>query len=102
MRIRIKHAGYLPHSDEHMYHILCDNGHADIIYEHTLNTDEYMDSDDRLWDPANSGWVDVSCDGCGYTYRERVYYGLTVHCPVCDTPETIPKGAILDEFNCDD
>lgn len=81
-----------------MYFILCDNGHADILFERALITDDYIESDDRLWSEG-SGWADLKCDCCGHEYRERVYVGMSVQCPVCDTLEVIPAGVELEDLN---
>jgi len=89
--------GYCPVTQEHAYMVLFENGHADLCYERELLPNE-LEVDDKLWSEG-SGWANMCCDQCGHYYRERVYVGMVLECPVCGMTETIPVGAILEESN---
>ena len=98
MKVYCKHAGCSPALNKHYYHILTETGHADYIWEEQYFPSGEYDMPDELWSDK-SGWVDLVCDKCGYEYRERVYIGMVVVCPICGEPELIPENAILEESN---
>jgi ribosomal protein S27E len=91
MKAMIKQVSYSPIRDERHYTIMCENGHADYLFEHAYVPDGEIDLDDRQWGEGSS-WADLECDECGTFNQERVYPGMVVECPVCGHAEIIPEG----------
>ena len=98
MKVQYRAAGCSPKLGLYYYRIICENGHADLIWERKyLKSGEYEMPDD-IWSEG-SGWADLRCDKCGTEYRERTRPGNVVACPVCNEPEIIPEEAILENSN---
>jgi hypothetical protein len=95
----LKYRGFSPHSAQpYAYSILCENGHADIIYEAIFTTANEMEMPDELWNEG-SGWATIECDSCKTVYRERSRPGNVVACPCCAEPQLIPEDIELEESN---
>jgi hypothetical protein len=98
MKVQIKLIGCSPANSYWAYHALCENGHADILYERTFFKNGEYEMPDAAWSEG-SGWANLKCDKCGTEYRERVYPGMVVACPVCSEPELVPDGVELESSN---
>lgn len=99
MTVHLIYKGYASNSPTpYHYKVLCDNGHADEIYERVYTSASEVDMPDELW-TEDSGWADIECDSCGTKYRERCRPGMVVACPVCSEPMLIPEEAILESSN---
>jgi len=87
----IKHLGYQPVQDRHIYILEAENGliareEAQELYP--IGTE--FDLDDDAWSPDSEDY-DIWCDGCGYEYTYRTIPGHSAICPVCGTEERIPE-----------
>jgi len=98
MKVRCEYTGCSPKLGRFYYNILCENGHADQIWEREYFTPGEYEMPDELWNEG-SGWADLVCDKCGTDYRERTRPGNVVSCPACGEPELIPESAMLEESN---
>lgn len=84
----------MPIVNKYVYTILCANGHVDMLLEDTYTNTKNVTVDDKLWG-EDSGWAMLICDTCGHVHEERVYTGMTIECPLCNTIEVIPQDAEL-------
>jgi len=98
MKVQCYYAGCSPKLGLFYYRILCENGHADYISEKQYFKSGEYEMPDELWNEG-SGWIDICCDKCGSSYRERTKPGAVAACPACGEPELIPEDVILEENN---
>jgi hypothetical protein len=98
MKVICHFAGASPAQGLWYYRILCENGHADYIWEQQYFKSGEYEMPDELWNEG-SGWADLCCDKCGSSYRERTRPGAVVACPACGEPELVPEGAMLEDSN---